>query len=461
MATESVTEPLEEAASSSGDVMAVVRDGFETALDALWSYAALQQLIAFLAAIAVGYLLSRYPVRRCTALAALNEENEILAKLWRVLARIAWPIATAILLWIVAPVFAALGQPSYGLRVAASLLVALVVVRVAASLMRRGAWRQVVGILAWTVAALYILGWLDPVTVRLDATAIEISGFRLSALRIITTFLVIVIAFWIARLAGDAAQARLRASRSLTPSIAGLLGQLVKIAFMVIAVLIALSAAGINLTALTVLSGAIGVGIGFGLQAIFSNFMSGIIILFEKSVKVGDFIELESGVTGLVTEISIRSTRVTTNDHVDILVPNEEFIKAQVTNWTLSEARRRLRIPFGVAYGTEKELVKKAGLEAAGKLDWVYDDGGNRAPQVWLVGFGDSSLDFELVVWLTEEATKRPAKVNADAYWELHTALYKYEIEIPFPQRDLHLRSPDTVRIGRAEDGENGEEGAE
>ncbi len=170
---------------------------------------------------------------------------------------------------------------------------------------------------------------------------------------------------------------------------------------------------------------------------------------------------LDSRRAVLVTEISIRSTKVTTNDNVDILVPNEEFIKAQVISWTLSDTQRRLRIPFGVAYGTDKELVRKAGLEVAAKLDWTMDDGGNRAPQVWLVGFGDSSLDFELAVWLTDEATKKPAKVNADYYWELHTALHKYDIEIPFPQRDLHLRSPDTIRIGKGEDGEAEEEGAE
>ena len=133
---------------------------------------------------------------------------------------------------------------------------------------------------------------------------------------------------------------------------------------MAAAIVIAMSTLGINLTALTVFGGALGVGIGFGLQSIFSNFISGIIILFERSVKVGDFIELQSGVTGLVKEINIRSTLITTNDNVDILVPNEEFIKAQVTNWTLRDARRRMRIGFGVAYGTDKELVKKAALEA-------------------------------------------------------------------------------------------------
>jgi len=152
-------------------------------------------------------------------------------------------------------------------------------------------------------------------------------------------------------------------------------------------------------------------------------------------------------VTGLVNEINIRSTVITTNDNVDILVPNEEFIKAQVINWTLREARRRTHIKFGVAYGTDKDLVRQAGMEAAAEVKWTLENMGPRMPQVWLVGFGDSSLDFELVVWLTEEAVKKPAKVVADYNWAIHSALERHGIEIPFPQQDLHVKSSDAIRV--------------
>jgi small-conductance mechanosensitive channel len=186
---------------------------------------------------------------------------------------------------------------------------------------------------------------------------------------------------------------------------------------------------------------ALGVGIGFGLQTLISNFVAGLIILFERSLKVGDFVELESGVTGIVNEINMRSTLITTNDNIDILVPNSEFVGGRVTNWTLREAHRRIRVPFGVAYGTDKEQVKKAALEAADHVKWTLKGIPARLPQVWFVEFGDSSLNFELVVWLTPEAVKRPAAVQAAYLWEIETALTKYDIEIPFPQRDLHLRS--------------------
>jgi len=281
----------------------------------------------------------------------------------------------------------------------------------------------------------------------LDQAALTVGDQRFSLLQLLTNIVIAGLALWIGRFLADLAQSQLRSTKTINPSVSGILGQVAKIGIMIAAVMVALSAIGVNLTALTIFSGALGVGIGFGLQTIFSNFVSGIIILFERSLKVGDFIELQSGVTGQVQEISIRSTLITTNDNVDILVPNEEFIKAQVVNWTLKETKRRVRIPFGVAYGSDKELVRKAGLEAAAEVAWTFDDGKARAPQVWLVEFGDSSLNFELVVWLTEDAVVRPAKVAADYNWALHTALEKYDLEIPFPQRDINFRHSAPVKV--------------
>lgn len=205
--------------------------------------------------------------------------------------------------------------------------------------------------------------------------------------------------------------------------------------------MVALELAGIPIGKLSIFAGAIGVGLGFGLQAIFSNFVSGLILLFDRSLKVGDFVELESGIHGEVRDIKIRATRITTNDNIDILVPNAEFVTGRVVNWTLRDGSRRIRIPFGVAYGVSKEEVKRAALEAAAEVPFTGNLDGARKPQVWLVAFGDSSLDFELVVWLTAEATKRPGAVKAAYLWALHSALERHGIEIPYPQQDLHIRS--------------------
>lgn len=204
---------------------------------------------------------------------------------------------------------------------------------------------------------------------------------------------------------------------------------------------VALLTIGIDLGSLAVVAGAFGLGLGFGLQNMFSNFISGLIILFERSLKVGDFVELESGVAGEVREINMRSTWIVTNDNIDILVPNSEFVNGRVINWTLKEACRRVRVPFGVAYGVDKELVRRVVLEAAERVPFTVKDDPKRRPQVWFVRFGNSSLDFELVVWVGPEAVKRPNAVQAAYLWEIHTALYANKLEIPFPQNDLHLRS--------------------
>lgn len=209
----------------------------------------------------------------------------------------------------------------------------------------------------------------------------------------------------------------------------------------VVGALVALSFLGIPTSRFAFIAGAVGVGLGFGLQAIFSNFVSGIILLFERSLRVGDFVELASGVHGEVRDINIRATLIQTNDNVDILVPNSEFVTGRVVNWTHRDLSRRVRIPFGVAYGSDKELVKKAALEAAAEVPFTLTLDGERRPQVWLVGFGASSLDFELVVWQTPEATKRPSAARASYLWALETALCRYGLEIPYPQQDLHLRS--------------------
>ncbi|MGY3266944.1 mechanosensitive ion channel family protein [Lysobacter sp. HA35] len=219
------------------------------------------------------------------------------------------------------------------------------------------------------------------------------------------------------------------------------ISRVVRYALLFFGVLIALEVAGIPVSKFTVFAGAIGVGLGFGLQAIFNNFLSGLILLFDRSIKIGDFVELESGVHGVVRDIKIRATRISTNDNLNILVPNAEFVSGRVVNWTLLEASRRMRIPFGVAYGTDKEVVKKAALEAACEVPFTLAKEGPRGPQVWLVEFAESRLEFQLIVWLNAEATRRPSTVKAAYNWALHTALQRYGIEIPFPQRDLHVRS--------------------
>lgn len=219
-----------------------------------------------------------------------------------------------------------------------------------------------------------------------------------------------------------------------------MLSRLLRYGVWVFGTILGMNYLGIDLSNITLLGSALAVGLGFGLQNVFSNFVSGVIILLERSLKVGDFVELESGVRGHVREIAMRYTRVSSNDSLDVLVPNSEFINGRVVNWTLDDSYRRMHIPFGVAYGTPKELVQEAGVAAALKVPGVVHNK-DMETAVWLVAYGDSSVNYELVVWANRDLTTRPGSTHAKLMWALDDELAARRIEIPFPQRDLHMRS--------------------
>ncbi len=218
-------------------------------------------------------------------------------------------------------------------------------------------------------------------------------------------------------------------------------GRLTHYIIIIFAVFIALSSVGIEFGNLALVAGALSVGIGFGLQSIVNNFVSGLIILFEHSLRVGDYIELDTGLTGTVKSINVRSTLINTNDNIDIVVPNSEFVTARLQNWTLGERILRVRIPFGVAYGSDKDLVKQAALEAAAEVPYTLTHMKGREPDAWLTEFGDNSLNFLLLVWVNRQGARRPTRTRSAYLWALETKLTEYGIEIPFPQRDLHLRT--------------------
>lgn len=205
----------------------------------------------------------------------------------------------------------------------------------------------------------------------------------------------------------------------------------------------ALSSIGLNLSSLAVFAGAIGIGVGLGLQGVVKEFVSGLVLLFDSIINVGDYIELpgSDGLRGVVHEIGARATHIRTNDNLDIFVPNSRLIEERFINWTLQGETRRIHIPFSVAYGSDKAKVRDVVLAAAHTIDATLPDQGARRSQVWLVSFGDSALNFELVVWPSLSAVKRPASMEAAYTWAIDDALRAAGIEIPFPQRDLRLRS--------------------
>ena len=273
-----------------------------------------------------------------------------------------------------------------------------------------------------------------------DVTLFSVGGAPVTGGDILRVLIILSIAFLLSRGLRHAINRFSRGESSGTQASLYTVGRLMHYAIIIIGVFIALSSIGLDFSNLALIAGALGVGIGFGLQSIVSNFVSGLIILFEQSLRVGDYIELDTGLTGTVKAINVRSTLINTNDNIDIVVPNSEFVTTRLTNWTLGERILRVRIPFGVAYGSDKDLVRQAAMEAAADVPYTLTHMRGREPDVWLVEFGDSSLNFLLLVWVNLQGARRPTRSRAAYLWALETKLTEHGIEIPFPQRDINLR---------------------
>ena len=207
---------------------------------------------------------------------------------------------------------------------------------------------------------------------------------------------------------------------------------------------IVLKVLGIDLSSIALVAGALSVGIGFGLKNVISNFVSGIIVMVERSVKIGDYIELDNNLRGHVVDIRMRSITVNTNSNIDIIVPNQDLIQNRVINWTMNDKIRRFEIPFGVAYTTKPEKVIGVILEAVQKSNFqdIYSNA-ERHTRVIMTGMGNSSVDFELFVWIKGKEILAPKRTLSRFLVLIYNTLYEHDIEIPFPQQDLPIRSID------------------
>lgn len=274
----------------------------------------------------------------------------------------------------------------------------------------------------------------------LENELFTIGHFTLNTYQIVSALVVLFVAWLLVRLAKRGINKIMPMRAQFSKSQAYTLSRLVGYLVYTLATLMALSVLGLSFEKMALVAGALSVGIGFGLQNIVNNFVSGIIILFEQSLRVGDFIELESGLIGEVREIKIRSTMIRTLGNEDILVPNSQFISSQVNNWTLDDDYRRMSVSFGVAYGTDPKLVMtEVSAAAARHADVIQEK--DKLPGVLFTGFGDSSLDFKLVVWIRGEMVKKPGLIASNLLLLIHEVLKQHAIEVPFPQRDLHIRS--------------------
>jgi len=216
---------------------------------------------------------------------------------------------------------------------------------------------------------------------------------------------------------------------------------LTKYGLIFLGILIILQLWGIDISSLAIIASVLGVGIGFGLQNIANNFISGIILVFERPIQLGDFIQV-GNLVGIVEKIGLRSTYITTLDKVSLIVPNSRFLENEVLNWSHGNPISRIKIPIGVAYGCNIKLVRKAILEVAKSHPEVLL---HPSPQLWFQEFGDSSLNFNLLIWTRDP--RKQYQLKSELNYRIEASLRRYKIEIPFPQRDLHIKSPEIEQM--------------
>ena len=391
-------------------------------------------ILAFLAAWAARPLITVWIHK----LAEWKEAEAWVTKLAEALALMALPFVWIVLQWISSLVAEFAGWPHHLLTVTVSLLTAWIIIRLAATLIRDKTWSKLISMTAWTIAALNIVNLLDATAAFLDSLAVDLGELHISALTVIKGMMALAVLLWLAQLASRMLEQRVSKLPNMTPSVQVLLTKLFKLFVITIAIVAAMNSVGIDLTGLAVFSGAVGVGIGFGLQKIFANLISGLLILADKSIKPGDVIEV-AGTYGWVNTLGARYASVVTRDGIEHLIPNEELINQRVSNWTFSDSEIRLKLAIGVSYDTDLPHAIETCIKAAQAEGRIIT---SPEPTCLVKGFGDSSIDLELRVWI-RDPHNGISNIKSAIYIRIWKLFKEENIEIPFPQRVLHVASDD------------------
>lgn len=353
---------------------------------------------------------------------------------------IATPIVWVLGLWLALLVFGELGWKTALIRLVASLINAWVVIQIASTVIPSTYWARCFAWFAWSVAALNAIGQLDPLIRWMDGLGISSGDLNITLWGVVQGIFVTALLLWLALLIARVVQIRLDKSETLNASMKVLIGKISRIGLVILAVIMGMQAVGVNLTAFAFFSGALGLGIGLGMQRTVGNLVAGFTMLADRSIKPGDVIEVETGdgpTYGEVKTLGSRYVAVRTRAGTETLIPNEVLISNAVTNWSFSDKRVRRSISIGVAYNTDVENAMKLCVEAAARCQRVLKQ---PKPMCLLRGFGDSSVDLELRVWLGDPEDG-VANISSEILLEVWKSFQEHQIEIPFPQRDLHIKS--------------------
>jgi small-conductance mechanosensitive channel len=323
---------------------------------------------------------------------------------------------------------------SYLLMVAAKLALAWLVIRLVTSVIRNAFIVQLVSLSAWVVAALSIINQLDPTIDALDSVSIVLGGLRLTPLLVIKLGALLIAALWLTNIASNFAESRINRSTDLTPSIQVLLVKMIRMGLMALAIIIALSAVGINLSALAVFSGAVGVGIGIGLQKIVANFISGIILLADKSVKPGDLVTIGDS-TGRISAMKTRYISVAAGDGREFLIPNEDLVTQKVVNWTYTDKNTLVKVVFGTNYDADPKLVCKLAVDIGAAAKRAIK---GKPPTCILTEFAEIGMKFSLTFWIADPDGMD--NVKSEVMLALWDAFKREGVRVPYPVREIRIR---------------------
>jgi small-conductance mechanosensitive channel len=329
---------------------------------------------------------------------------------------------------------ATLPSRSYLLAVVAKLALAWLVIRLVTSIIHNPLIVRLVSISAWFVAALSILNLLAPTIAFLDGPGIDLGGLRLTPLLVIKLAVLLALALWVANIVSNFLEGRIRQSHDLTPSVQVLLTKLVRLLMMVFAVALVMGAVGINLAALAVFSGAVGVGIGFGLQKIVANFISGVILLADKSVKPGDLVTIGDS-SGRISAMNTRYISVAAGDGREFLIPNEDLITKKVVNWTYTDKDTLVKVNFGTNYDADPRLVCQLAIDCAAASPRAS---ALKPPNCLLGEFAETGMRFSLTFWI--DSPDGMDAVKSDVMLALWDAFKREGIRVPYPVREIKIR---------------------
>jgi small-conductance mechanosensitive channel len=357
------------------------------------------------------------------------------------------PIAHAIaplslpVIWIVLQWFSVLAAenaewPSHLIKIVVSLLTAWIVIRLAATLISNKQWSRAITIAVWIIAALSITNLLEPTQIILEDMGINFGDAYISVLSVIKAGIALCVLLYFAGFLANLLERRLAKTPDVSPTARVLFSKLFRISIFTVAIVVGLESVGIDLTTFAVFSGAVGLGLGFGLQKVIANLISGIILLMDKSVKPGDVISL--GTTyGEIKNLGARYVSVITRDGTEHLIPNEELISQRVENWSFSNRMLRLRMPLGISYNSDVHKAIELVLEVAVATPRVLVE---PKPVCQLTGFGDNSVDLELRVWVNDPQNGLGG-VRSQVLLGIWDTFKVNGIEFPYPQRDIHIKS--------------------